>query len=297
MASVSINMQNGAVREGNLTDRGNENPEAKNAGGGLPGPMQQQGSGKRGGNVTFSGENMTSTQFGQYSASSSGKVVDSGSILGSAKNISGTPEKHLNEDSIVDLPDGYGQTDLATAIHLGYVERDPSTGGYREVAREAQQAPSNPQAEAQTKDNQERTQAWKSNPVDQQTVRAFDEFDMVYGQQFTDAVLNLAIDEVAQANETPDLDKFNQYASRAGMDPQQFMEKVQKIVVGFEDQAQRYIARNHPGVNGKEVMEWLCSGIVPADNVREVFNHHIHQQDLRIYDNVVKTFLANKDSE
>jgi hypothetical protein len=296
MAQVRINMETGEARTDDRMGSLNQQEPSQQQGVSSLHPMGRNGSSGDRARVTIGEEEMTSENLKGSFASSEGKVVDSRSILGTAQTISGSPAKALTEDCTVDLPDGFGKTSIGAAIYLGYIERD-GNGGFREVPRNQQQAPVNPEAEAQAQETKAKQQAWKASPLDTQTVRAFDEFDLVYGEQFTDAVMSLAIDEVAQANETPDLSKFNQYASRARMEPQQFMEKVQRIVVGFEDQAQRYISKNHPGVNGKDVIRWMTSGVASADNVREILNRHIYQKDLKVYDNVVRSYLAHKDNE
>jgi hypothetical protein len=257
------------------------------------------------GQVRFNGEQMHTASHKFASASSSGKAVDSGSILGSARNpYSKQPEKPTM-NSIVNLPQ-FGETDIATAIYLGFIEHDPATGGFKEVpqsslvdaqssfadAQEQQQTPSNPKAEAQAQKNDTQRQAWVNNPVDPETKRYFDEFDMVYGEQFTDAVIAITIDELTSGKESIDISKFEQYASRARMEPEQILNRVGRIVEGFQDQAVRYIQRNHPGVNGKEVINWLISGQINQDNAREILNRHIYHHDLTVYDDVVQAFKA-----
>jgi hypothetical protein len=242
------------------------------------------------GQVRFNGENMESANT-KSGSGQVGKAVDSKSILGSAKNPYSKQPEAVNQNSLVTLP-GFGETDVATAIHLGFIEHDPATGGLREVPQEQQQTPSNPKAEEQAQMNQAQRQAWTNNPVDRETRKAFDEFDMVYGEQFTDSLIATAINEMAKGADNIDTNNFKQYANRAKMEPEEMLKKVDRIIGGFQDQAVRYIQRNHPGVNGKEVVNWLLSGEIDQNNVREIFNQHIHHKNLKVYDNVVKAFKA-----
>lgn len=245
------------------------------------------------GQVRYNGEHMESANIKSGSANSSGKVVDSGSILGSAKNPYSKQPEAVNQNSLVTLP-GFGETDVATAIHLGFIEHDPATGGFKEVPQEQQQTPSNPKAEEQAQQSQAQRQAWTNNPVDRETRKAFDEFDMVYGEQFTDSLIATAINEMAKGADNIDTNNFNQHANRAKMEPEEMLKKVDRIIKGFQSQAERYIQRNHPGVNGKEVVNWLLSGEIDQGNVREIFNQHIHHKNLCVYNDVVKAFKAKR---
>lgn len=245
------------------------------------------------GQVRFNGDSMEVANNKSASASSKGKAVDSGSILGSAKNPNSKQPEKPTMESVVNLP-GFGETDIATAMHLGFIEYDGSTGGFKELSQDQQQTPSNPQAEAKAQESQEQQNAWKDNPVDRESRKVFDEFDMVYGEEFTDSVIATAINEMAKGADNIDTSKFNEYANRAQVDPGEMLQKVEKIVGGFQDQAVRYMQRNNPDVDGKEVINWLISGEVSEDNVREIFNQHIHHKNLKVYDNVVKAFKNNR---
>ena len=86
--------------------------------------------------------------------------------------------------------------------------------------------------------------------------------------------------------------KLNGYASRAGMEPEQFLGEVNKIIGGFQHQAAQYMSKKY-GVDGMEAIRWATEN-VQKDNLREIFNRHIHSGDLRPYDALAKEYLGHR---
>ena len=302
MASVTINMQTGETKDNErLTIGGTNNADGQETQPGNPPSQHHPMSNGRGGtygqiNHTEQGMEYADKNYGHYQHS--GKVVDSGSILGTARNRSGNPNGELTDMTIISLPDGFGETNIATAIHLGYLERD-GRGGYREVPRDQHQQPAlSPKAEAQAQFDQVKDTNWKLSPLDPGVSRAFGDMDMVYGEDFTDSVVALAIGALASETE-PDLSVFDQYASRARMEPSEFKEMLDGLLNGFADQAARHINRNYKnqGVDGHKVLDWLTSGVVKKSNLQDLLFRHIYHKDLTVYDDAVRVYLANKDDD
>ena len=218
-----------------------------------------------------------------------GQAVHAGKVTTSDNIMSTFRREGHNE--LVDLPDGLGTTSLEAALVLGYLQRDPN-GTIIEVPRSDQQPVVNQQTLEYQAAEQEKLAAIRSTPIDPVTVKTIQEFDSKFGSQFTDSVLAITADELASVGEKMDGSKLDRYASRAGMEPEQFLGEVNKIIGGFQHQASQYMSKKY-GVDGMEALEWATENI-QKDNLREIFNRHIHSGDLRPYDALAKEYLGHR---
>ena len=212
-------------------------------------------------------------------------------VVENPDNVLSTIQRKGHEETVI-LPDGLGETSVGAAIQLGYLYRDPN-GQIQEVTRGQQQAPTAQQQEeqAQAQAKQAKHDALNVSPHPPELVHTIRQFDSQFGSQFTDGVLAITIDEIANsAGDGLNGDKLNQWASRAGMEPGKFQEEVNKLVNGFSAHAVTYMSKRQ-GVDGQAALQWAVENVQPG-NLREILFRHIHGDDLTVWDQVAKYYKS-----
>ncbi len=212
-----------------------------------------------------------------------------GQVVENPDNIMSTLQRKGHEETVI-LPDGLGETSVGAAIQLGYLYKDPA-GNVYETDRSQQETKVSNEQQAQQQAKQAKQEALSVSPHPQDLVQAIRSFDSNFGPQFTDGVLAITIDEIANSDgEGLEGHKLDQWASRARMEPGQFKEEVNKLVNGFAAHASQYMSKRH-GVDGQAALKWAVENVNP-NNMREILFRHVHGDDLTVYDQVAKAYKA-----